>query len=375
MIPGFDALSDVVSISAVADVRADALEEFRAKRPGVATFDSVEAMCASPDIEAVWISTPNQYHAVNAICAADNGKHVICEKPMAISVAECDSIVAAVERNNVKYVQGHSKAYHEPLAIMRRVIDDGTIGRPTQVTTMNHNDWLLRPSGPNERDTALGTGPLFRQGPHQVDIVRYLCASNVRSVRAVTGRHESAFPKTESNFTALLTFESGAVATLTFNAQGFFDASELTWGIGESGYRMLNADSVHPRERRTNALDIDAKQSFLQRGDPYGRGWQGGEDRAVIRRQPFFGITLVNCERGVMRQSPDGIFVYDAAGRRELPCPGSASRGSAEINALIRALEGRGEPLLDAHWGRETLRVCVAMLESSEMQREIVFDG
>jgi phthalate 4,5-cis-dihydrodiol dehydrogenase len=371
VLPGFDAMADVVSVAAVADVRADALREVQSRRPGVLAFDSVEAMCASPDIDAVWVATPNQLHARHAVCAAENGKHIVCEKPMATSIDECNQIVAAVERHGVKYVQGHSKAYQEPLAIMRRVIDGGSIGRPTQISTWNYNDWLLRPSIEGERRTENGTGPVFRQGPHQIDIVRFLAGVPMRSVRAVTGRWEVGYPETESNFSALFMFENGLAATVVFNAQGYFDAAEMTWGFGEGGYRMLNADSVYPRERRTSAMTINEKQGYLRAGDPYGRGWGGGEDRASLPRQPFFGLTIVSCERGLVRQSPDGVYVYDANGRREVSCVQPVKRGESEVRELIASIAENRAPVLDAYWGRATLEACVAMLESSKQQREI----
>jgi phthalate 4,5-cis-dihydrodiol dehydrogenase len=366
-----ESMTDEVRITAVADIRPEALRDFTATRPSVRTFERVEDMCASPDVDVVWVSTPNQFHASNAVCAARNGKHVVCEKPMATSVAECNEIVAAVEANGVKYVQGHSKVYQESLQTMRRVIASGELGRPTQINTWNYNDWLLRPALPAERDTASGTGPVYRQGPHQVDIIRYLAGSRATSVRAVTGRWEAGFEATESNFSALVMFEDDLAATLSFNAQGYFDASDLTWGLSEGGYRMLNADSVLPRQRRTPIATPDEKQGYLKKGDPYGRGAMGGEDRKAVRKQQFFGLTIVSCERGVVRQSPDGVYVYDAGGRREIGCSSNASRGAAELRELIAALAENRQPLLDANWGRATLEVCVAILESSRTKREI----
>jgi hypothetical protein len=107
------------------------------------------------------------------------------------------------------------------------------------------------------------------------------------------------------------------------------------------------------------------------KGDPYGREPYGWEDKKAMRGQPFFGITVVSCERGVIRQSPHGIYVYDKDGRREIPCKGGYFRGAAELLELSQALEEGREPFLDAHWGRATLEVCVAIIESSKEDREI----
>ncbi len=71
-----------IKITAAADMRGDALEKFRETYRGE-TFTSVEALCESPNVDAIYIATPNQLHARHAIAAAERGKHVIVEKPMA----------------------------------------------------------------------------------------------------------------------------------------------------------------------------------------------------------------------------------------------------------------------------------------------------
>lgn len=370
VLPNIGSIADTVRLTAVADIRPEALQAFGAAHPGVRLFDSVDALCASADVDVVWISTPNEFHATHAVLAANNGKHVVCEKPMATTVAECNEIVAAVEANRVKYVQGHSKIYYAALRRMREVIKGGTLGRVTQINTWNFNDWLIRPRTEAEQRTDLGTGPVFRQGPHQVDIVRYLAGSPVVSVHALTARREAGAPATESDYTALLRFESGTASTMVFNAQGYFDVAELTWGFGESGYRMLNADSVRPAERRA-PMTAEEKFRFQLEGDPYGRGSAGLEDRRAIRRQPFFGLTIVSCERGALRQSPDGVFVYDVNGRHEIACGAGAKRGAAELMELADALAEDRAPFLDAAWGRATLEVCVGIIESAAAAKEI----
>ena len=87
-----------VRLGAGADIRAEARDNFK-KRFDLPAFDTVEAMCRSSEIDAVWIATPNVVHCEHTVAAADNGKHVICEKPTAVSLEECDRMVAAAERD------------------------------------------------------------------------------------------------------------------------------------------------------------------------------------------------------------------------------------------------------------------------------------
>ena len=370
-LPQLRQIKDKIRLSALADVRRDNMTFF-AERFGaeLAMFESVEAMCASGTIDAVWVATPNNLHAEHIICAARNGLHVICEKPMAVTLADCQKMVDAVEAAGVKYVQGHSKVYDTPIRKMGEILHSGALGRVIHIQTWNWNDWLLRSLAPDEVDTARGTGVVFRQGPHQVDIVRYLAGGMAKSVRAVAGRFEPHFPDCEGNYTALIDFDDGAAATLVFDGYGYFDVSELTWGIGESGRRGRNPDSVMPRERSTGPVAPEEKYALVRAGNPYGYGKGSGWDDTTVLAPPFFGLTVVTCEKGVLRQAPNGIYVYDENGRREVPCLPHQGR-TGELIELYEAVTQDRPTLLDARWGMATAEVVVAMLTSSRERRDV----
>src|SRR5258705_6109760 len=119
-----------VALAAVADLRAEALEPFR-RDPAVETFDDVEAMCRSGNIDAVLVATPNQFHAANAAAAAAASKHVVCEKPMALDLEECDRMIAAAAAGKVRLLM-HSKAGDPPVIKMREIVAGGRLGRPIQ---------------------------------------------------------------------------------------------------------------------------------------------------------------------------------------------------------------------------------------------------
>jgi predicted dehydrogenase len=372
VLPHLAALSGKVELAALADVRR-ANMDFFCERYGraVAMHESVDAMCASPEVDAVWVASPNSLHAQHTIAAARHGKHVICEKPMAVKLDDCAAMVEAVERHGIKFVQGHSKAYDTPIRKMREILDSGALGRVIHIQTWNWNDWLLRALVEAEVDTEQGSGVVFRQGPHQADIVRFLGGGMVRSVRAVAGRWDPDFPDGEGNYTAFLEFEDGAAATLVFDGYGYFDAAELTWGIGESGRRMRNPESVVPRARPGGPISAEAKYAMVREGNPYGYGPGGGIDESSPRRNPFFGLTVVSCERGVLRQHPDGIYVYGAQGRREVPVEPHRGRAS-ELLELYEAVTMNRPTLLDARWGMASTEVCLAILQSSRERREIL---
>jgi predicted dehydrogenase len=352
-----------VRLGGGADIRAEARDNFK-KRFDLPAFDTVEAMCRSKDIDAVWIATPNLVHCEHTVAAAENGKHVICEKPTAVSLAECDRMVAAAERSGVKFIQGHSKIFDSPIRAMGDLIASGRLGRVIQINSWNFNDWLQRPRLPPEIRTDLGGGLVFRQGPHMIDIVRYAGGGMAKTVRAVTGRHDPNFD-TEGNFSALVTFENGAVASVGFNGYGYFDITELTWFIGEGGQQASSDPRLKkPKPRRTGATGQQEKTDYILTGD------QAQVRNYAERRMPFFGLTIVSCERGIIRQSPDGLYVYTENGCEDVKAPPHHGR-AAELIELREAITGKRDPFPDGKWGRATLELCMAMLQSSKAQREI----
>jgi phthalate 4,5-cis-dihydrodiol dehydrogenase len=320
-------------------------------------------MYDSGEIDAVWIATPNVNHAEHTVAAAERGIHIIVEKPTAVTLEEVDRMIAAADKHRVKLVQGHSKVYGPAIQEIRRIVASGKLGKIIQISSFNANDWLQRPRLASEVDTSVGGGLVFRQGPHMIDIIRYIGGGMVKSVRAITGRNDKNF-NTEGDFTAFLEFENGCAATAVFNGYGFFDAAELTWGIGEGGKRLPEEDTGQhpPGERLKGAVDMEYKYAHPRTT----------EDRATRERssQSFFGLTVVACEHGVIRQSPNGLFVYTESGKEEIACAKDEGR-AAELKSLQEAIDAHRAPFLDGRWGKATLEVCLAMLQSSQQGREI----
>ncbi|HEY2920631.1 MAG TPA: Gfo/Idh/MocA family oxidoreductase [Candidatus Binatia bacterium] len=347
-----------VELVAVADVRNQALETFPKENGMVRTYDSVAKMCGNEKVDAVWVATPTEFHTEHVITALERGKHVICEKPMALSLDDCDRIIEAAEKNRLILLM-HSKAMDPPIVKMREVIAGGELGRVIQINTWSYKGWLKSVRLPSEVDSARGGGVLFRQGPHQVDIVRAIGGGRVRSVRGTAGKWHPRFD-TEGNFTAMLEFEDGTPATLVFNGYGFFDTSELTWGIGEGGYQVSRQENSQADPQMP--VDASVRYSMPLRTET--------RRRVGERKQPVYGLTLVSCEKGDMRQSPDGVYVYTRDGCREIPCPAFLDRGETLLKLVEAATEHRPVPT-DGRWGKATLEVLLAILQSSREGREI----
>jgi phthalate 4,5-cis-dihydrodiol dehydrogenase len=357
-----------VKITAAADTRTDALQKFRETYDGE-VFDNVAAMCGSPNVDAVYIATPNQLHAEHVIAAAERGKHVIVEKPMALSITECDAMNEAAEKHNIKLLCGHTHSFDPPIRKIREIVRSGELGKLCMINTWNYNEFMYRPRMKHELATSRGV--VLNQGPHHVDIVRLIGGGLVRSVRAMTGIWDKARGY-EGSYTCYLEFEDGTPATLVYSGYGFFDTAELFSWVGEGGQYRDPKTNLNVR-RRLREVRSPQEEEQLKEAMRFG-GQREGEFSHVWtgeRHQPFFGFTLVSCERGDIRQTPDGLYVYGETEQREIPLSAGSRGREAEIEELYNVVVHNRPVFHDGRWGAATLEVCLAMLESAKERKEI----
>jgi phthalate 4,5-cis-dihydrodiol dehydrogenase len=347
--------TDGVRLAAAADLRPEARSDFTG-RLGLPAFASVEELCRSDLIDAVWIETPNRFHAEHAITAAEHGKHVICAKPLATTLDACGRMIAAAHDAGVRLLIGHSKTFDPPVRAMAEIVRSGRIGKAVQIDTLLYNDWLRRPRLASELDENEGEGFLLRQAPHLVEIVTYIAGAKPVNVRAMTGRWDTKIPSA-GNGAALIAFDSGCIAHIGLNGYGYFDGSELTFGIGSMG----DARPAGARPRmRSGPLPATEKYAAASEADR----------RKTGEAQPFFGLTIVACERGVIRQSPNGLLLYTENGREEIGLPHPIGR-AAELVELRDAVRAGRDVFPNGAWGRATVELCLAMLRSAREGRDI----
>jgi phthalate 4,5-cis-dihydrodiol dehydrogenase len=331
-----------------------------------ATYADIAALCADAAVEAVYIATPHQFHAEHAALAAAAGKHIILEKPMALTLADCDAIIAAVERAKVYLVVGHTHAFDPTVREMARIVKSGELGRLGMIAAWNYTNFLYRPRRPEELDTAQGGGILFNQVPHQIDMVRLIGGGCLRSVRAQATHLDPARP-TEGSAAAFLEFEEGVAASLVYGGYDFFDSDELHFWINERG--APKPPDQHGAARR--ALAAEQAEETRLRVERYAYGAEAG---APPSHQPHFGLMIVTCERGEMRASADGLFIYGANGKREVALPKSATMpGRSEVlDDMIAAVRSGKPPLQDGRWGKANVEVMLAIQQSARERREVM---
>ena len=179
-----------LQLVAAADPRAEARRQFETDFDAK-TYESVEDLCRDPAVEAVYVATPHQLHARHVETAAAHGKHVLVEKPMAITLAECAVMIEATRRANVHLIVGHSHSFNGPVLHAREIIASGVFGAARMIHALNYTDYMYRPRRAEELDTAQGGGVVFSQGAHQIDIVRLLGGGKVRARGKVWPRDQA----------------------------------------------------------------------------------------------------------------------------------------------------------------------------------------
>lgn len=334
-----------------------------AREHGITAYASMPDLLSHVGLDAVYLATPTAMHAEQVLQAAAAGKHVLVEKPMATGLDQARRMVEAAKRAGVILLVGHSHSYDAPIQAMRELIDSGELGAVRMVNTWCFSDWMYRPRRADELDSEQGGGVTLRQGAHQFDVIRLLCGGKARSVRAKTfdwDRQRRAI----GAHVAFVDFEGDAAATAVYNGYGGLSSMDLCFDISEWG---LHQPPAQRQRRPVSAMAMTPEQALLAK--------QARARTAVADRppyQPFFGLTVVSCERGDMRQSPTGLLVHSVEGMREVAVPLDRGPRDRVLDELHAAITGRMLALHDGRWGLANLELCIAAIESSRSGREVV---
>jgi predicted dehydrogenase len=279
-------------------------------------------------------------------------------------------MIRAAERNGVRLLVGHSQSLDSGILKMLEIVRSEALGRPIMMASSYYNEWLYRPRSRDELDPSTLEGSLvLRQGSVQLDIVRMLGGGMVRSVRGTTRVADPA-RRVEGAYAAYLEFEDGTPATVVFDAHGHFDSAELTYGIGLQG-RARDRESNLGAHRQAKSFAVLEDEYAFKNATRLGGGRARHGPDAPPAKHQFFGLTIVSCERGAIRQSPDGIMVYGQnSWHEEQLAPRMYTE--IELDLMYRAW-ANDEPLeySDGPWGKATTETCLGLIRSAAERREI----
>ncbi|HTE20759.1 MAG TPA: Gfo/Idh/MocA family oxidoreductase [Armatimonadota bacterium] len=312
-------------LAAVAEVDAERLERATATY-GCKGYADYREMLADPEVEAVVVGLPHWLHHEVTVTSLDAGRHVLLEKPMGMSVAECDAMVEAAERSGKTLMVAHSQHFFPVNLAAKRLLEEGGIGTPVLATDTWYKpfyegvrpEWFL--------DGARGGGMWPMNGSHMIDRLTFFLGGAITSVKARVGSPIFGLSATDMG-AAFFQFDHGACATLM-----------------HVGYR----DGVNRFEAEITGTEGQLKVS----GD---RG--GGDEIWVSRAGQWEAIPAPPVEL--------------------LLKPGATLRGTAFALQMrefaLSILEGR-PPAVTAEYGRQVVRVLEACEESSRTGREVRLD-
>lgn len=354
----------------VAAATPDEAERARFVREfGGRTHATMAELSADAGIDAIYVASPHQFHAEHALQAIAAGKHLLVEKPLAVSLADGKAMVEAARAAGIHLVVGPSHSFDRPILEAHALIRSGAVGRVRMIQALNYTDFLYRPRRPEELVTSEGGGVVFSQAVHQIDIVRLLGGGLVRSVTAHTGDWDKQ-RRTEGAYAALMAFEDGAFASLTYSGYARFDSDELCGGFGELGAPKA-PDSYGKARRALRSLASPEEEAALKRTRSYGGEAAASGRDTLPPAHEHFGFVMVSCERADLRPFPDRLMIYGDAEIREQPIVPPDIPRRAVMDELYAAVAENRPPSHDGAWGLASLEICHGILRSAAERREI----
>ncbi|KKK33451.1 dehydrogenase [Salinicoccus sediminis] len=215
---------------------------------GGAAYEDYRELLADENVDAVSVCTPNHMHAEIAIAALEAGKHVLCEKPMGVTLSEMDAMIEAEERSAGQLMVGHNQRFVKEHEVAKEWIASGRLGEIYSFrTTFGHggpegwsvdgrDSWFFK-----ENQAAMGAmGDL---GVHKADLIRFLLGEEVTEVGGMISKKAKDFSDVDDNAVCVLRTESGIIGTLQASWSFYGAEDNSTVIYGEKGVlRLLNDD-------------------------------------------------------------------------------------------------------------------------------------
>lgn len=311
-----------------------------AEKYGVAAFTNVEEMLAESKAEAICICTPHPQHAGPTISAARAGVHAIVEKPLASSLADCDTMLAAARENKTILSTVCQRRFYPPCQRIRRAIDDGKIGKPVLgvATMFGWRDEAYYKSDPwrgSWKDE--GGGVLVNQSPHQLDLLIWYLGE-IDEVFGFWANVNHPYIEVEDTAVAVVRFKSGALGNIV---------------VSNSQNPAINARvSVHGENGASLGVQTDGGVMFVPGLTP-------------IAEAPFNDIWTVRGEDQLLPQwKEDDARLFSSINPMEY-------FHRLQIEDFLRAIIEKRAPSITGEDGRRTVELFTAIYESTRQRKAI----
>lgn len=354
-------------LTAAADTDTEILKLFQADHPEAEVFTSVEAIAASASIDLLYIATPTVLHSEHVRAAVFGRKHVLIEKPMAVSLEEADAMIAEADRNGVLLGVNVKHSFEPRVRMIRDFVRTGAFGRLRMIQNLRYVDWLYRPRTVEELRPGWGSGLLWRQGPHQLDLVRTIAGGMIRSIRGAVHVFDLARP-VPGAYCAFIEFDNDVSCTVTCSGYDHFDSRAFVAGFD-------GAQPVGPPERYGRAR----KDARSHRHEPDWEGRAAAAERYGSGRSNdgfssswlLGGPLIASFDEADVRFSPNGLIVDGNTHQYEVAAPSDRDGRDGRLNTFYQSLVS-GSPLpADGRWGKATQEALIALEVSSKSHTEM----
>ena len=237
----------LVAVCDVIKERADALaQQYEAK----AFYSVDDFISAHLDIDVVAICSPNGLHAAHSIAALKAGYHVLCEKPLGLSVQECGDMIKTAEQMNKRLFAIKQNRFNPPVAAVKKIIDEGRLGKIFDVQLScfwNRNEDYYKNSWKGTK--TLDGGTLYTQFSHFIDLL-YWMLGDVKEVKAFMGNYtHKGIIEFEDTGVVILKFYNGAIGTINYTVNSFAKNMEGSLTIfGENGTVKIGGQYLNELE-------------------------------------------------------------------------------------------------------------------------------
>jgi predicted dehydrogenase len=333
-LPGL-ALCPETNVVALCDSNPETLERARQQTGVRVTSTRYEEIVSRDDVHAVVVATPNAAHAPIALAAIAAGKHVLCEKPMAMSRVEAQRMAEAAERAGVRHMTAFTYRFVPAMRYLAYLVKRGDLGRPYHYRSCRLQDWGTRSLGWRQVGNLAGTGELGDMLSHRIDFAHLLVGPIDRLVAHTRLWHQvrEGEPSDLEDWVAILAqFRSGAT--------GVLESSKVASGRNES-WRSLDYVEVNGSER--SFVFMTGEWNKLQTGKVGGPGLETITIPEEFWRWP-------GSPRDPRQGDPLVTFRYDQAWefidsiRNQRPCAPSFQDGlrvQAVLDAAMRSVAER----------------------------------
>jgi len=260
-------VKNIAKLTAVCDIIEDKAIEFSNSFNCKYYLSIDELLKKEPDIDVISVCTPNSLHTEHTIKSLQSGKHVLCEKPMAISVSDCKTMMIEADKANKDLFIVKQNRFNPPVGALKQVIDEGRLGKIMNIELncfWNRNNEYYKQSDWKGKK-ALDGGTLYTQFSHFIDLLYWLIG-DVKTVKAFGKNYvHNGLVEFEDTGVAIIEFENGAVGTINYTVNSHEKNMEGSITVfGEKGTVKIGGQYL-------NVLEYQSIENYEIKGLPESR--------------------------------------------------------------------------------------------------------